>query len=444
MPRLNHKKTRTGCQRCKARKVKCDEQRPKCSACTRHNVSCEYIDPTPRRSDNLSLTTPPAESNGYHGDLQGLDPKLEIRLMHEWTAYTCSSFSTGTEFWRFQAPLFAMEHRMVLDAMFALAALHFSRQSPKQWIPMEGRMVPIRDPIQKPAYATKDISAQWKENEDAVDAANALRNSNNADYVSTKRRQEMLINARVYFDRAIDGHRRGLSALTRENVEAVYITSILVSFHALFTLSDSYEDRTLPTLDPVVWLRLADGTRYLCEVWRGLMGEEFLEANGVYFGRGKLDEEDALFQREFGRPFEKVLTFNEEYEMASPGDKDSYQKCTAYIALVYKSIIEGSEPALANCRRLVALPSRLPKRFLELLDMRAPRAMVLLAHAFALMKLISDTVPWFAGIAEQQVPKIYQILQPGWQELMAWPMRIVEGRSEQESKGIDIRDIISL
>lgn len=129
------------------------------------------------------MSTPPSEANGsYVGDLQGLDPRLEVRLMHEWTAYTCSvrvffkmyvmpqsnsqqSFSANTEFWRFQAPLFAMEHRLVLDAMFALAALHFSRQSPEQWIPMEGRMVPIRDPIHKPAYATNDISNQWREDD---------------------------------------------------------------------------------------------------------------------------------------------------------------------------------------------------------------------------------------------------------------------------------------
>lgn len=254
----------------------------------------------------------------------------------------------------------------------------------------------------------------------------------------------MLVNARIYFDRAIDGHRRGLSALTRENVEAVYITSILVSFHALFTLSDSYEDRTLPTLDPVVWLRLADGTRYLCEVWREFVGDDYLEANGVYFGRSKLGEEEALFQREHGKPFEKLINFVEDYEILSPEDKDSYRKCTAYIAMVHKSIVESAEPALANCRRLVALPSRLPKRFSELLDMRAPRAMVMLAHAFALMKLISDRVPWFAAVAERQIPKIQQQLPPGWQEMMAWPMRIVEGRTEQESKGIDIRDIISL
>lgn len=254
----------------------------------------------------------------------------------------------------------------------------------------------------------------------------------------------MLVNARMYFDRAIDGHRKGLSALTRENVEAVYISSILVSFHALFTLSDSYEDRTLPTLDPVVWLRLADGTRYLCEMWRSFAGEEYLESNGVYFGRSKLDEEEALFQREYGKPFERLISFTDEFEVMSPEDKDVYQNCTAYIALVHKSILEGAEPALANCRRLVALPSRLPKRFSELLDMRAPRAMVMLAHAFAMMKLVSDKVPWFEGIAEQQVPKIQQVLPPAWQELMAWPMRVVEGRTEQESKGIDIRDIISL
>lgn len=254
----------------------------------------------------------------------------------------------------------------------------------------------------------------------------------------------MLITARIYFDRAIDGHRRGLSALTRENVEAVYITSILVSYHALFTLSDSDEDRTLPTLDPVVWLRLADGTRYLCDVWKDFVGDEYLESNGVYFGRSRLHEEEALFQREQGKPFEKLVSNFEEYELVSPEDKDSYQKCTAYLALVYTSITEGSEPAMANCRRLAALPSRLPKRFLELLDMHAPRAMVMLAHAFALMKLISDKVPWFAGVAERQVPRIQQQLPPSWHELMVWPMKVVEGRTEQETKGIDIRDIISL
>ncbi|KAI0397259.1 hypothetical protein F5Y17DRAFT_391028 [Xylariaceae sp. FL0594] len=40
-PRLYHKKSRTGCLRCKQRRVKCDELRP-CGGCSRHMVECVY------------------------------------------------------------------------------------------------------------------------------------------------------------------------------------------------------------------------------------------------------------------------------------------------------------------------------------------------------------------------------------------------------------------
>ncbi|KAF2235640.1 hypothetical protein EV356DRAFT_444661 [Viridothelium virens] len=44
-PRRAHKKSRKGCKNCKARKVKCDEQRPLCGPCARHYANierCEY------------------------------------------------------------------------------------------------------------------------------------------------------------------------------------------------------------------------------------------------------------------------------------------------------------------------------------------------------------------------------------------------------------------
>ncbi|CAK7209153.1 hypothetical protein SCUCBS95973_000354 [Sporothrix curviconia] len=41
-PRLYHKKSRLGCLRCKARRVKCDETHPSCSGCSRHLVECVY------------------------------------------------------------------------------------------------------------------------------------------------------------------------------------------------------------------------------------------------------------------------------------------------------------------------------------------------------------------------------------------------------------------
>ncbi|KAI8951374.1 hypothetical protein F4801DRAFT_545323 [Xylaria longipes] len=59
-PRLYHKKSRTGCLRCKQRRVKCDELHPSCSSCSRHLVECVY--PTQRPVLANGKTTPLAEA----------------------------------------------------------------------------------------------------------------------------------------------------------------------------------------------------------------------------------------------------------------------------------------------------------------------------------------------------------------------------------------------
>jgi hypothetical protein len=52
IPRLAFKKSRGGCTRCKARKVKCDEGRPACHNCARHRAACEYVTAPTRRAAN--------------------------------------------------------------------------------------------------------------------------------------------------------------------------------------------------------------------------------------------------------------------------------------------------------------------------------------------------------------------------------------------------------
>ncbi|KAI1633020.1 hypothetical protein F4809DRAFT_51302 [Biscogniauxia mediterranea] len=47
MPRLGYLKSRHGCDRCKQRRVKCDECTP-CSACIRHGIRCSLLDKPPR------------------------------------------------------------------------------------------------------------------------------------------------------------------------------------------------------------------------------------------------------------------------------------------------------------------------------------------------------------------------------------------------------------
>ena len=64
-PRLSHTKSRRGCNRCKKRRVKCDEVHPTCGACRRHNVVCEYGLPSESGSlEQIASTVPERGSNG--------------------------------------------------------------------------------------------------------------------------------------------------------------------------------------------------------------------------------------------------------------------------------------------------------------------------------------------------------------------------------------------
>lgn len=131
-----------------------------------------------------------------------------------------------------------------------------------------------------------------------------------------------------------------------------------------------------------------------------------------------MTDEDEIFKNEHGRPFEKLLTFAEDFEAMSPGDREIYRQVICYIGNIYKGIMEATDDPLVTCRRLIAAPSRNPPRFIELLESKQPRALTILAHMFACMKLVAEQVEWFKGIAERQVPKIYEQLPPGWYPMM--------------------------
>lgn len=68
--RLRSKKVRSGCITCKARKVKCDEQKPECGRCSTSGRRCEGYSPSPSSSTSpepdqshrqLTVSSPPPQ-----------------------------------------------------------------------------------------------------------------------------------------------------------------------------------------------------------------------------------------------------------------------------------------------------------------------------------------------------------------------------------------------
>lgn len=449
MPRLNHKKTRYGCQRCKARKVKvsemlsliavlpsgfaehhqCDEVKPRCSACARHDVPCEYLAPLPRSGSHQQTVPAPIAAGvapvvlaqEQHGDGRNL---LELRLMHQWTAYTSRTFSPAWDFWQLQVPLMALVHPQVMDALMAMSALHLAKLSPADVGTFHTPSA--SDPPQELQHGDHGATL-------AQHLASLVPETHGPDAVQhqqqmTRVNYGMLVNSRIYFDRAMEGHRLSLSnELTLQNIEAIYTTTTMISFAALFSLSSREDDPSLPPLDPVLWVRSAADTRDLANRWQELAGADSITLSAVFSGKPDMSNEEELFQPQHAEPFATLLTWGLEYEPISEQDRDAYEKTVAYLGLTYKNILDGTDDYLATCRRIIALPARCPPRFAELAQERQSRAMAILTHMFALMKLIDSEAVWFRGIAEQQIPRFYERVGPAWQELLRWPMTVVAG-----------------
>ncbi|KAK2061273.1 fungal Zn binuclear cluster domain-containing protein [Colletotrichum caudatum] len=171
--RLGHKKSRNGCQRCKARHARvppklmprggfgpqCDEGRP-CQKCAAHGVHCSLLDhpaapltvpaaasPAPSKPSE-PVPVRPATSSPYPAESApdphnpAADPwdlsedwMLSLRLMHHYstnTRYILPKDACTEELWKTTIPEMACSHKFLMHGLLALAALHYADLHPQE------------------------------------------------------------------------------------------------------------------------------------------------------------------------------------------------------------------------------------------------------------------------------------------------------------------------
>ncbi|OQE00810.1 hypothetical protein PENVUL_c045G01848 [Penicillium vulpinum] len=127
MPRRFHKKSRNGCNQCKERRVKCDETRPLCNACTSRQLPCIYS--SVAEASPKPEPKPPAMP-------EFISPKYDahhLLLMHKFSTETYKSLcgdQSDMEDWQLLIPKLAFEHDFLLHGIFSLAALHMVATTP--------------------------------------------------------------------------------------------------------------------------------------------------------------------------------------------------------------------------------------------------------------------------------------------------------------------------
>lgn len=128
MSRRAHKKSRYGCDQCRRRRVKCDEQGPPCTNCILRQLdSCTYSRVLP-----ASLI---ANARPQCREIPPLSPVNvpravdELELMHQFASDTYQSLCVSESelsTWQTLVPRLALKNRYLMHGILALASLHIA------------------------------------------------------------------------------------------------------------------------------------------------------------------------------------------------------------------------------------------------------------------------------------------------------------------------------
>ncbi|KAF7872171.1 hypothetical protein EAF04_003096 [Stromatinia cepivora] len=406
-PRRSHKKSKAGCQRCKHRKIKCDEKHPLCGNCKKHGVSCDFADspsspdspafqpptlshqtsdesvahvssPASTNSSIMPFYRPPAQMIRNHGNTVH-DRSLELKLMHHYTAATSKTLSNDESqevAWSVNVPSLAYDSPFLMDAILAVSALHL-------------RMLQPND-------------------RSLVRASHSYMASALAQYSS-------LLN----------------QGPSESNAEALFCTAALIAFQA--SASRSVEngidgDSDSGYVFPLAWFHSFQGVKtVVITSWQWLRNSDkiFPIINGQPPLVLDLDPERRAF---FAYLLEGIEHESRSNDASINADtKRAYEHAVAMLNWAHQ------KPERA---RILGFAATVSRRYIELLKEQDPRALVIAACFFAMTRIV-DEIWWLQGVAKREVTGIFSLLLEEWWPKMDWPMRIAhfEGKLDENTWG---------
>ncbi|KAK5663415.1 hypothetical protein OQA88_3844 [Cercophora sp. LCS_1] len=443
-PRRSHKKSRAGCRRCKARKIKCDEVHPRCGNCVKHGVACDFENPevlvelqsvatpsaaspgTPQSANDFrspvarasvpafispvpTLYRPPP-TPGLSATTPPNHRLLELKLMHHYTALTCKTFTftapVTEDIWKITVPELAFAGSQHLaDAILAVAALHLRSLTPND--------------------------------KDLIRASHAYMAASLAEYSAT-------------LTRGIDN----------TNAETLFLTAALIAFQSTATRVFMKDELALNSLTnpqggkdrqqtaagcyaiPFSWFHSFQGVKAITAAsWQYLRASpvvtqvinsqvvlqlDFTSGPETFFGHlldGMDDELASMAPSPAGSGQDIVLS-----------TRQAYQHAVAVLNWAHKIPHKGAP---------LAFPATVSRRFIELLEERRPRALAILACFFALLKSM-DSVWWLQGMARREVLGVVSLFNSDffgpdayrdWWPHLEWAMRIALYENEGLARG---------
>ncbi|TVY38376.1 Sterol uptake control protein [Lachnellula occidentalis] len=404
--RRPHRKSRNGCQQCKKRKIKCDENKPSCGHCSRFSSPCSFSEALPERSSTANIRvlsplspkspaslvlsgdfensffpspgyiTPPVALGEIH---QGIGNQafgvMDLELLHFFLTETCLTISECPDrqrLWQHVIPQIAFTHHFLIRGILSFAALHLAHTQPE-------------------------------------------------------RRESLWLEASSHYDVGVGLFNIEVLNITPFNCDACFAFSTLLAAHA-WPFSHRTSDlffSTSPTAEQAfstTWASLLRGVHALLDTaWDWIANgplEPLLEPLAM----------DPAIVRKANPEISAKLT-----GLSQLWDPPPTRYNSADIEALSESLVliqeacgiltsSTSERPVSAISLALAWPTYIPATFLELVDRLEPEALIILAHYSLILNQV-DGVWFMHGMSRQLLQTIHERVGKDWESWMAWPLQ---------------------
>ncbi|KAK6823536.1 C6 zinc finger protein [Apiospora arundinis] len=410
-PRRSHKKSRNGCKRCKSRKIKCNEVYPSCGNCVKHVVSCDF-----ENSNVLAVPEIPSPLVSYYYS-------SPANSSHDWRRSSSGSWATSpskkscsssplTLYRQPTAPHQMFGSTLGTNRMLELRLLHHYTTSTYKHLSVMG----------------SGSDAVWRERvpQLAFSSAETALSDNGANFLmdvmlavsalhlwTTSPNDRTLIHAsHAYTAAALSAYNASLSrGIKKSNAETLLITALFITFQATASQVLGGGDRNHFTV-----IKQEDGRHHLPT---SPLSDEYQGARGYHSTKPP----------KYELPLSWFYSFQGVKAILS--SSWTWMQESAVLIPIIESLPGLDIP---HTGAPVLFMFAVSRRFIELLQERRPRALVILACHFCQLKSL-DGVWWLRGLAKRVVEGIVTLFEEdddyspsteAWWSWLQWAKQVVQ------------------
>jgi hypothetical protein len=222
---------------------------------------------------------------------------------------------------------------------------------------------------------------------------------------------------------ALQAQRRAVDELTAENADVMFFAAIMFTVRSF---TDLWNRPLEPYSPPTQWLYVGRGGGAIMQAARNML-QNHQQTSKSQSNVKKITDFQSMSNRNNQLNGDNCMLYSHLLlpceDLRDIKILEAYKGTIDILRSIKAAIVKGERHHVL-IKPLVSFPSSMPTMFADLVEEKRPRALVILAHYFALLAQAQLNLWWVGDIPEREIRAIQKFLPPEWQKLMVEPLAV--------------------